>query len=153
MPDLRHHSTPPLNDETRRVMRAMVDRLIPPDDFAGAAEAGVDDYILRQLRGDIAGERPLVAGGLEALEAEARSVHGASFAALTSSRQDMLLEWVSRGEVRTTWAVPPVAFFARMVELTAEGFYTDPGQSGNRAEIAWKMIGYQRRVPDRPTAP
>ena len=38
-------------------LRAMVDRLIPPDDFPGGWEAGVGDYLARQLSGDL---RPLL---------------------------------------------------------------------------------------------
>jgi hypothetical protein len=29
------------------------------------------------------------------------------------------------------------------VEHSAEGFYSDPGNGGNRDNIAWKMIGFE----------
>jgi hypothetical protein len=45
-------------------LRALLDRLIPADEFAGALAAGVDRYVLGQWRGDCAAEAPALLAGL-----------------------------------------------------------------------------------------
>ena len=122
-------------------LRAALDRIIPPDDFPGAWDAGVGDYIARQLDGDLRAWAGAFEAGLRSLDAEARRT-GAPFAALPTTRQDALLGCIERGEVRTKWSTAPDAFFARLVQLTAEGYYGDPGNGGNRDEAAWRMVGY-----------
>lgn len=167
----------PLSAAATAALRAMLDRLIPRDEFPSATDAGVDDYITRQLAGDCAADFPMIASGLAALEHEAgvrqkeltgerrgsrdevssplplRSPVQSVFAALNETQQDALLDAISRDAVKTRWPGVPSVFFNRLVELAAEGFYADPGQGGNRGEVSWKMIGYARRVPDRPSAP
>ncbi|MCM0019663.1 MAG: GMC family oxidoreductase N-terminal domain-containing protein, partial [Tagaea sp.] len=42
------------------------------------------------------------------------------------------------------------AWFARLCDLAAEGFYADPGNGGNDGGVSWRMIGYEPRLPDGP---
>ena len=124
-------------------LRAALDRIIPSDDFPGAWDAGVGDYIARQLAGDLRDLTPTLAAGLNALDMEARLRDDAPFALLPTARQDALLEWIERGAVMARWPVPPAAFFAQLVRLAAEGYYGDPGNGGNRDEVSWRMVGYR----------
>jgi hypothetical protein len=126
------------------VLRAVVDRILPPDDFPGAWEAGASDYLARQLDGDLASSRELVVAGLAALDAEAGQRWGQGFAALPAEAQDALLRDVESGVVRTRWTGSPTHFFALMVRTTAEGFYSDPAQGGNRGRVSWAMTGFDR---------
>jgi gluconate 2-dehydrogenase gamma chain len=36
-------------------------------------------------------------------------------------------------------------FFRLLVAHTAEGYYSDPGNGGNRDRISWKMIGFEAK--------
>ncbi len=36
-----------------------------------------------------------------------------------------------------------------LVRLTAEGYYGDPGNGGNREAASWQMIGYDPRLPQQ----
>jgi gluconate 2-dehydrogenase gamma chain len=124
-------------------LHALMDRLIPPDDFPGAWEAGVGDYLIRQLDNDL---RPWLENyrlGLAALEAEAQASAGVGFTALEADGQDALLQQVEAGTVRTTWPVDPAEFFRRVVDQVMEGYYSDPGNGGNRGAAAWRMIGFE----------
>ncbi len=123
--------------------RALFDRIIPPDDHAGAWDAGCADYVERQLAGDCAASAGLVTSGLEALDAEAQARFGSSFAELPATRQDELLAAIERAEVATAWLVPPAHFFATVIQLVSEGYYGDPGNGGNRDGASWTMIGYR----------
>lgn len=135
-------------------MRALLDRLIPADDFAGALAAGVDDYVAGQWRGDCAREAPLLLAGLAALDAEAVARHGPglAFATLGPERQDALLSDLEAGRPASDWPpdIPAAVFFRRMNDLAHEGFYADPGNGGNRGAVAWRMIRYEPRRPPTP---
>lgn len=127
-----------------RTLQAVVDRIIPPDEYPGGWGAGVGDYLLRQLQGDLRGEVEHYRQGLDAIEAEALA-RQSSFAALDAHAQDALLSSIERGDVRTQWPLNPALFFTMLVEHCMEGFYSDPGNGGNRDEIAWRMIGFEVR--------
>jgi hypothetical protein len=138
MPDLTM-----LTERQHTTLHALIDRIIPADDFPGGWEAGVGEYLARQLARDL---RPQVAryrAGLDALEAEALTVAGASFAALGPDAQDLLLRRIEAGAVSTEWPTDPAAFFRMAVEHASEGFYGDPGNGGNRDGVAWRMIGFE----------
>jgi len=57
-----------MNSET---LRAVVDCLIPADDFPGAYEAGVCDYLERLLQTDLAEQAEFFRAGIDAIDAEA----------------------------------------------------------------------------------
>jgi hypothetical protein len=126
------------------ILRAAVDRILPPDDFPGAWEAGAAEYLERQLDRDLLAMREIVQAGLAALDAEARTRSGAGFEALSPEARDTLLRDVESGAVRAEWTVSPRSFFALLVRTTAEGFYSDPAQGGNRNCISWTMTGFER---------
>ncbi|CAN5498741.1 GMC family oxidoreductase [soil metagenome] len=139
------------------LLNAVLDCLIPPDDFPGAVAAGVPEYVNRQLNGDLRHLASKITDGLAALDSEARDSAGGDFWQLTAQAQTDLLRRVEAGEVQSVWTVPPGEFLALMVNLAAEGYYADPGNGGNLEEISWKMMGYSPRrpvpEPELPTIP
>jgi hypothetical protein len=132
-----------LTESQQATLRALVDRIIPADDFPSGWEAGVGDYLDRQFAGDLSDLLDVYRAGLDALEVEARATAGISFAALPPDVQDELLRRVELGEVVTDWPVDAAAFFRAATEHAAEGFYGDPGNGGNRDEVSWRMIGFE----------
>ncbi len=132
-----------MNSET---LRAVVDCLIPADDFPGAYEAGVCDYIERLLQTDLAADAELFSAGLEAIEAEAVARFDQRFPELTVSEQNEMLAAIEAGAVKTSWPIPPSRFFAMLVNTTAEGFYSEPQQGGNRGAVSWLMTGFEERA-------
>jgi len=123
-------------------LRAVIDRIIPADDFPGGWEAGVGDYLLHQFERDLKEVVPLYRAGLDALDVEAHAVYSNDFAALDVPSQDALLSRIEQGDVLTAWSIDPADFFTTLVNHCMEGFYSDPGNGGNRDGIAWKMIGF-----------
>ena len=128
-------------------LHALMDRLIPPDQDCGASDAGVGDYLARQLTGDLRDYLETYRAGLDTLDAEARHTLGQPFAALTEAGQDALLHRVEAGAVSLTWPTDPAAFFQAVVQHVAEGYYSDPGNGGNRDAAAWQMIGFVPGLP------
>src|SRR5262245_33799526 len=107
-------------DIQRATLRALVDRIIPPDDFPGGWEAGVGGYLERQLAGDLHGLLDTYRGGLDALDAEAQATAGVPFAALDSDAQDQLLSRIEAGTVATPWPLDPAPFFRTACAHAAE---------------------------------
>jgi hypothetical protein len=134
-----------LSDRQNEILRALVNRIIPADDDPGGWEAGVGDYLAGQFNRDLRHVESLYALGLESLDAEARAVFSLPFDSLPDSLQDELLTRIEAGRVETLWVVQPAAFFMMVVNHCAEGFYSDPGNGGNRDGVAWKMIGFEVR--------
>lgn len=138
--------TPQLTELQQQTLRAAVDRIIPPDDYPGAWDAGIGDYLARQFEGDLALQLDLFRVGLDGLEAEALARFNSRFVNLTVDQQDTALAHIETGEVLTLWSIPPARFFELLVNTTAEGYYSEPEQGGNRAAISWVMTGFEERV-------
>ena len=135
-----------LTEPQLATLRALVDRIIPADDFPSGWQAGVGDYLAGQFERDLRSQLDRYRAGLDALDAEAQAGSGRRFAELNAEEQDALLRRVEAGEVATAWPIDPAAFFRDAVNHAMEGFYSDPSNGGNRDGIAWRMIGFEVRA-------
>ena len=124
-----------LTPNEQALLRAVIDRIYPGDDFPSATGFGADAYILKMLNGDAKPVREMIRYGLAELGR-------AGLLDKTTPEQDRLIE-AGSGEL----------WFKSLVELTAEGVYADPGNGGNRDAASWTMIGYEHRLPDGPSGP
>lgn len=147
-------------------VEAAVARLIPADELGpGALEAGVPEYLDKQLGGAWgAGERlyrggPWQAGSasqgyqlpftpaelfrnaLRAVAADVQQKHGGGFAALAPADQDAYLKSLQDSE-QDLGGVPAAVFFQSLLSMTIEGYFGDPAYGGNKDMAAWKMIGF-----------
>ena len=128
-----------MNSET---LRSVVDCLIPPDDFPGAYEAGVCDYLERLLQTDLANQAEFFRAGIEAIEAESFVRFDRPFANISPAEQRAMLAAIESGAVKASWPIPPSRFFDMLVNTTAEGYYSEPEQGGNRGAVSWAMTGF-----------
>jgi gluconate 2-dehydrogenase gamma chain len=132
-----------LTKQQQQTLRAAVDRIIPPDDYPGAWQAGVGDYLANQFQSDLRSVFEDYRAGLTGLEGEAVARFQQSFNLLSGEAQDTVLRHVEAGELLTVWEVEPGLFFNLLVKTTAEGFYSDPEQMGNRDRVSWIMTGFE----------
>ena len=132
-----------MNSETLRVV---IDCLIPPDDFPGAYDAGVCDYLKRLLQTDLAEQAEFFRAGIDAIDTEALAQFERPFANLNPSEQNSTLTAIESGAVKTSWPIPPRHFFEMLVNTTAEGYYSEPQQGGNRGAISWLMTGFEEHL-------
>lgn len=131
----------PLSPQQMTTLRAAIDRIIPPDDYPGGWDAGVGDYLLRQFARDLASLLPIYQACLDGFDTAAWADQGLDFAALDPTAQDTLLTRIEAGAHGDDLAT----FFRLLVAHTMEGYYGDPGNGGNRDQIAWRMIGFEVR--------
>lgn len=153
------------NMEEAAFIEAAVSRLIPADEeWPGALEAGVPNYMDKQLAGAWgAGER-LYRGGpwqqgtpsqgyqlpftpaelfhtaLAAINKELAQ-SGTPFAKMSADQQDAYLKQLEAGG-KNLGGVPSEVFFDHLWEATLEGFFSDPVYGGNRDMASWRMIGF-----------
>jgi hypothetical protein len=126
-----------------KTLPAIVDCLIPPDDFPGGYDAGVCDYIDQLFRSDLADHAEFFRAGIYAIDIEALATYNAPFAVLTREQQISILHCIEAGAVKTSWPISSARFFVMLVNITAEGYYSEPQQGGNRGRASWVMTGFE----------
>jgi gluconate 2-dehydrogenase gamma chain len=149
-----------------RFIEAATERLIPEDQNGpGALAAGVPNYLDRQLAGAWgAGERLYRAGpwregepeqgyqlpytpaelfrnALRGIREDVQRRRQTSFDKLPVAEQDAYLESLQKGR-QDLQGVPAHVFFESLLELSIEGFFSDPVYGGNKDMAAWRMIGF-----------
>jgi len=127
-------------------LRAVVNCLIPADEFPGAYEAGVCDYLRKLFETDLRDDAEFFTTGLESIELEARARFGEPFASLIPEQQTITLEAIQYGDVLSSWQISRQRFFEMLVCTTTEGFYSEPQQGGNRGAVSWTMTGFEDQV-------
>lgn len=124
-------------------LSAVSERIIPIDQDAGAAAAGVVAYIDRQLNGPYRRFRKIYRQGLIAIDSASTERFSRRFAELTAEQADQLLGELEAGKLPPVIWVPAQAktFFNLVVAHTMQGFYGDPRHGGNTDAVSWRMLG------------
>ena len=137
-----------------RGLEAIIDQIIPPDDFPGGKDAGVLYFIDNALAGWQRGDRWDYVAGLEGVDESSQIMFGNKFSDLNSDQQIKVLEALERGEARgEIWRRFQVSegqegesssqrFFSLVVRHTMQGYYADPKYGANKDSKSWTMIGY-----------
>ena len=119
-----------LTELQTKTLRALVDCIVPADDYPSGWEAGVGHYLARLLTLE-----PqflfLYQSGLDMMEADTNGFH-----LQESAAQNALLTELEQDAVRG-------AFFRLLTTHVMEGFYADPGNGGNLDAVSWQMIGFE----------
>ncbi|VTU17584.1 Gluconate 2-dehydrogenase subunit 3 precursor [Variovorax sp. SRS16] len=148
-------------------VKAAVARLIPSDDTGpGAIEAGVPEFIDRQMEGAFGHAstwytqgpfleaspllgyqgkmvpREVYRAGIAATDARCRKQYAdKGFAQLSAAQQDEVLKGLEAGSFALE-GVGATDFFGYLLQNTKEGYFSDPIHGGNKNAEAWKMIGF-----------
>jgi gluconate 2-dehydrogenase gamma chain len=152
-------------------IEAACERLIPADELGpGALDAGVPNYLDKQLGGAWgAGERLYRSGPWQpgtptqgyqlpftpaelfhtSLRAILRDLNAQNspFHAMPAENQDVYLKSLESG-THDLDGVPSAVFFDALLQMTVEGFFSDPVYGGNRDMVAWRMIGFPGAYAD-----
>jgi gluconate 2-dehydrogenase gamma chain len=121
-----------LSDEQARTLAVVCDEIVPADDFPSASQAGVLDYIDRQLARSYRRHRAAYTDGLLHVDEMSRIRFGQPFAALASDH---------RFEIVSALEQYDKPFFNLVRNHTLEGYYGSPRHGGNRDAVSWRMLG------------
>jgi gluconate 2-dehydrogenase gamma chain len=145
---------------------AAVDTLIPADELSPAGSAcGVAVFIDRQLAGAYGmgarlyrqgpfpkakpelgyqlslNPREFLRAGIEAANAWSRKTYGKDFDRLSEKDREVALKAMEEGKAEFAGFASRM-FFDALLQISMEGFFSDPIYGGNRDMAAWKMVGY-----------
>ena len=127
-----------------RLVRMLVDYLIPRDARSGSAtDAGVPEFMDFML-GEYASMRTWMRNGLGWMHAESRKRFGKSFVSASDAQRREILDAIAFPKRAAADVKAGVEFFNNLRNLTASGFYssrigiTDLGYIGNRPVAEWK---------------
>jgi gluconate 2-dehydrogenase gamma chain len=148
-------------------------RIIPNDELGpGAVEAGVPEFIDRQLNGPFGrAERWYMQGpwskgtdsqgyqsrmnpagvyraAIRAIDNKVASQGGQTFAKLQPAAQDDWLHRLEDGKADLE-GVDAKTFFDLFLQNVQEGFWSDPIYGGNRDMAGWRLIGFPGARYDR----
>jgi gluconate 2-dehydrogenase gamma chain len=119
----------------------LADIIIPKDHISGSAsDAKVPDFIEFIVK-DIPSHKLPMRGGLRWLDMQCLNRYGKAFISCSGAQQTELLDLIAYPEKAKIEMQQGVAFFNRMRDLTASGFYS--------SQIGVKDIGYVGNAPNK----
>src|ERR1700719_726693 len=145
---------------------AAVDTLIPADELSPSGSAcGVATFIDRQLAGAYGmgarlyrqgpfpkakpelgyqlslNPREFFRAGIESANAWTRKTYGKDFDRLSETDREAALK-ATEADKAPFPGFSSRMFFDALLQITMEGFFSDPIYGGNRDMTGWKMVGY-----------
>ena len=134
-----------LTSEEARLVEAVAEQIIPSDRDPGAKEAGVVNFIDRQLDGPYKRFAETYRKGLACLTRTSQALHKKAFEELSWPDQTRVLQALESGKVpKDIWGDPGAKEFFNLIrDHSMQGFYGSPRHGGNRNYVSYKMLGLE----------
>jgi gluconate 2-dehydrogenase gamma chain len=132
-----------LNEGEISLLDAIVEQIIPTDDFPGGKWANVSNFIDKQLNTYYSKHQLAYREGLAAFENKVVQLKGKKFEEIPFTEQTAILAKMEAGEFTDGyWKDNSAAGFFDMIrQHSLQGFYGSPGHGGNREYISYRMLG------------
>jgi gluconate 2-dehydrogenase gamma chain len=132
-----------LNEEEIALLDAIVEQIIPTDDFPGAKWANVSNFIDKQLNSYYKKHQPAYRESLAAFGKTVMQLKGKKFEELPFPEQTAILEKMEKSEFPGDYwkEHSPSGFFDMVRQHSMQGFYGSPVHGGNRDYISYRMLG------------
>jgi gluconate 2-dehydrogenase gamma chain len=129
------------DEHEMKTISVLCDIIIPKDDTSGSAtDAGVPDFI-EFIAKDMKHHQVPLRGGIKWLDIQCMKNYSKSFVDCTPAQQIELVDQIAFPEQAKPEMAQGVAFFNRMRDLTACGFFT--------SQIGIKDLGYIGNAPNQ----
>ena len=125
-----------------KLLDALVEQIIPTDEWPGARDAGVTNYIDKQLVGPLSRFSQQYRDGLKAVQLSAQAMYQCNFEEIEWDTQTRFLENMEAGQLEgEQWSNGfHRQFFNLLLDHTMQGFYGSPRHGGNKNFVSYKMI-------------
>jgi gluconate 2-dehydrogenase gamma chain len=132
-----------LHEEEIGLLDAIVEQIIPTDDFPGGKWANVSNFIDKQLDSYYSKLQIEYRDGLAAFEKTVVQLKSKKFEELSFAEQTSLLEKMEIGDFPGDYWKDhsPASFFDMIRQHSMQGFYGSPVHGGNRDYISYHMLG------------
>ncbi|MGA9407945.1 MAG: gluconate 2-dehydrogenase subunit 3 family protein [Bacteroidota bacterium] len=132
-----------LSDDEESLLNAIVEQIIPTDEWSGGRDAGVVNFIRKQLEGPYRRFQGDYRKGLAAITRNCLEKYNEKFEALPWEQQTSFLTDMESGRLNDgPWKNGfGVKFFELLRSHSLQGYYGSPRHGGNKNFVSYKMIG------------
>ena len=125
-----------------RLMDAIADQIIPPDEWPGGRESGVTNFIDKQLAGPYVRYQEEYRKGLLAIQNSCETRFRKKFEELKWDEQTAFLELMEAGKMKeASWKDEfDKTFFALIRDHSMQGYYGSPRHGGNKNNVSYRML-------------
>ncbi len=119
-------------EDEASTLTAICDQILPADDFPSASQAGVLNYIDKQITRHYRRHQRAYRQGLVRASQLSQQHCGKTLAAASSAEQLRVVTSLEQSDK---------IFFDLVRSHTFEGYYGSPRHGGNRNAVSWHMLG------------
>ena len=131
-----------LSEDEALTIIAIAEQIIPADQDPGATDAGVINFIDKQLAGFYSNFQESYRNGIAALNQYCLKKFSQPFEKLEWNKQTEVLNLMEKNSIEGEyWKENPASRFFRMLrDHSMQGFYGSPRHGGNKNYLSYKMI-------------
>jgi gluconate 2-dehydrogenase gamma chain len=124
------------------LLDALVEQIIPTDEWPGGRDAGVTNFIDLQLTGPYTRFQETYRKGLLAIQKTCNDKFQKRFEVLSFEKQTLFLENMEAGKIEgKDWENGFGQQFFRLIrDHSMQGFYGSPRHGGNKNNVSYKMM-------------
>ena len=125
-----------------KLMDALADQIIPPDEWPGGSESGVTNFIDKQLIGPYFRFQDDYRRGLKRIQDSCEALHYKRFEEISFNEQTSFLEMMEAGKLNGANRNNGFdrSFFSLLRDHSMQGYYGSSRHGGNRDNISYKML-------------
>lgn len=131
-----------LTGQESTLLDALVEQIIPTDDWPGGCDAGVTNFIDKQLVGPYTRYQEAYRKGLHAIQETCKTKFQKQFENLSWEEQTQFLKKMEAGKMEgKAWEKGfDREFFGLIRSHAMQGFYGSPRHGGNKNNVSYKMM-------------
>ena len=131
-----------LSEDEASCLIALCEQIIPADEDPGATDAGVINFIDKQIALRFPEEKDFIKKGVDALQASCQALYKKKYEELDFDTQTTIATKMDRNELpEEFWSeIRQNAFFSKIVQRTMQGFYGMPRHGGNKDYVSYRML-------------
>jgi gluconate 2-dehydrogenase gamma chain len=131
-----------LTEKESALLDAIVEQMIPTDEWPGGREAGVTNFIDTQLVGPYSRYQEIYRKGFQAIQETCGTKFGKGFEELSWEDQTLFLKKMEAGKMEgNAWEKGfDKQFFGLLRNHSMQGFYGSPRHGGNKNNVSYKML-------------
>ena len=131
-----------ITEQESKLLDALVEQIIPTDEWQGARDAGVANFIDKQLDGPYTRYQETYRKGLKAIQESCTVKFQKRFEELLWTEQTSFLETMEAGKMKgPNWENGfDRQFFGLIRNHSMQGYYGSPRHGGNKNNISYKML-------------